>query len=84
MEFSALEIAGTVIAGLVTWLGFIEKRLRSMMIEFEHRLNERDAKLDAKHKVSEIVQQTLKEDIAEIKVKIDMLIALQLEQNKKQ
>ncbi len=60
------------IAGLILgWLGFMEKRLNTMMKEVERKIKD-------SNRLNEVIQLNLKEDIARMEQKIDMLIQLQI------
>lgn len=60
------------ILGLLTgWMVFLETRLYRMNAALEKRIEE-------KNEINKVIQLALKEDIARLETKIDMLINLQI------
>ena len=66
-----IPITGLIIA----WLGFLERRLAVQRAEIMKQIENSD-------KLNQVVQVNLKEDIARLENKIDMLITLQINGNK--
>lgn len=58
-----------VVGALGMWLGLVEKRLYDMNTHFEEKLRDKNA-------INEIVQRELKDDIARLETKIDMLLKI--------
>lgn len=62
-----------ILAILSAWVGFVEWRIRTMY-------NQLQEKIDDKEKLNSVIQNELKENVARLETKIDMLINLQLRQ----
>lgn len=64
-----------VLGAVLGWLGFMEKRVRDIMSDV-------DKKIETNNKINEVIQIGLKEDIARLEAKIDMLLNFSLNRNR--
>jgi hypothetical protein len=71
-----LQLVIAVIGALAGWQGFTEKRLQAMKTAFDEKLVEKD-------KLNQVVQQNLKDDIARLETKIDVMLMRLMDLNAK-
>lgn len=77
VEAVLLGIVSTVV-GL--WLGSIEWRFRGMDARMRHAPDREEVErtIDMKQEAQDVMQENLREDIKELKVKLDKLLEMQL------
>lgn len=73
MDFNFIQIVIAITAAVGGAIGFMEMRINRMYTTLQE-------KIEDKNQINRVVQESLKEDIARLEAKIDMLLQMSIKE----
>ncbi len=77
MDLNIIQLLISVALAVGSAVGFMEMRLSKMYTLLQEKIND-------KNEINKVIQESLKEDIARLETKIDMLLQLNIRSTKDQ